>query len=279
MPSAQRYVSNELTHFVGRSRDTEQERYDLLLKILREAWLTHPPHKPGPTEFANINLDPHRITADDLCTVDSVCFCDIPLSDLHIHMKKYGRVGLSFSKTFLVAKGANPVFYVAENGPVAVLDQLGIAAEYDEYNADKRAWVQKNGPFDVSRLSARFTNSRGRGEHFYDNAVTYTEVFTAAIPRMRAWELDPSWGRERQARFTGFHDFVAREFYSYLKMFDSSHADEHEKNFYMEREWRVTGNVPFTVEDVERIILPDRSFGRRLRADLPDFFGQVTFVE
>lgn len=44
-----------------------------------------------------------------------VCLCDIPVSDLEIHMRKYSPFGLSFLKPFLVEKGANPVFYIARN--------------------------------------------------------------------------------------------------------------------------------------------------------------------
>ena len=44
-----------------------------------------------------------------------ICFCDIPVTDLEIHMTKYSRFGLSFLKDFLVRKGATPVMYVAEN--------------------------------------------------------------------------------------------------------------------------------------------------------------------
>jgi hypothetical protein len=44
-----------------------------------------------------------------------ICFCDIPVTGLEIHMNKYSRFGLSFLKPFLVGKGANPVLYVAKN--------------------------------------------------------------------------------------------------------------------------------------------------------------------
>ncbi len=46
-----------------------------------------------------------------------ICFCDIPVTDLEIHMNKYSRFGLSFLKRFLRDKGANPVLYVANNSP------------------------------------------------------------------------------------------------------------------------------------------------------------------
>src|SRR5689334_24442201 len=47
-----------------------------------------------------------------------VCFCDIPVEDLPLHMKKYSQFGLAFSKGFLIGKGATPVFYVSETSLV-----------------------------------------------------------------------------------------------------------------------------------------------------------------
>ena len=44
-----------------------------------------------------------------------VCFCDIPLEHLAIHMKKYSRFGIAYSKTFLLRQAANPVFCIARD--------------------------------------------------------------------------------------------------------------------------------------------------------------------
>ena len=47
--------------------------------------------------------------------------------------------------------------------------------------------------------------------------------------------------------------------------------------YYMERVWRTLTNVQFTIGDVRRIILPEQ-YGRQLRADLPEYWGQVNFA-
>jgi hypothetical protein len=45
MPLSQRYISKELTHFVGRKLSTEEARYGVLVEILKSGWLMHPPHQ------------------------------------------------------------------------------------------------------------------------------------------------------------------------------------------------------------------------------------------
>src|ERR1019366_7648127 len=50
-----------------------------------------------------------------------VCFCDIPLGDLDLHMRKYSRFGIAFRKEFLLKKGATPVMYVPGHGRPALL--------------------------------------------------------------------------------------------------------------------------------------------------------------
>jgi hypothetical protein len=72
-----------------------------------------------------------------------------------------------------------------------------------------------------------------------------------------------------------FLDFYV---FSFMKYFDANTSDDDPKNVYMEREWRVVGDVGFDLNDVYRVILP-RSYAERFRRDLPEYTGQVTFVE
>ena len=119
MPT-QRHVSPELTHFVGKGL-AEDEQYSVLVNATRKTgWLKHDPTDPTPNEsLKSQSLVGGSRPRDDTEAVYSqvVCFCDIPVTDLEIHMNKYSRFGLSFLKPFLVDKGANPVLYVANNSP------------------------------------------------------------------------------------------------------------------------------------------------------------------
>ena len=75
-----------------------------------------------------------------------------------------------------------------------------------------------------------------------------------------------------------FSNFLILHFFSYLKFFDPAKDDEDDENYYMEREWRVVGNVQFQLQDVTRVLLPQQ-YGPRLRNDVPGYTGQVTFLD
>ena len=62
------------------------------------------------------------------------------------------------------------------------------------------------------------------------------------------------------------------------KPFDGNKTDADPDNYYMEREWRVLGNVMFTLPDVYRVVIPS-AFAKRLREEVPNYYGQITFVD
>lgn len=171
----QRYVSSELVHFVGRDLASDAARYRLLVDILRTGHLAAAPVLSREGEAA---------------ASSAVCFADVPVSDLPLHMAKYHRFGLSFRRATLAERGANPVFYVCRGTPV---------------------------PDELAR--------------------------------------------------TGF-----------VKYFDPALADDAPANYYMEREWRVLGDLAFTLEEVRRVVLPE-AFAGALRKDVPEYVGQVSFSE
>ena len=107
--NVQRYVSPDLTHFVGRSLRNREQRYRLLRRILRAGVLKARP-KPARVRAAHIlakNPD-LALSSNDAYRGSVVCFCDIPLGDLDVHMRKYSSFGLAFQKDFLAEQGALP---------------------------------------------------------------------------------------------------------------------------------------------------------------------------
>jgi hypothetical protein len=239
MPT-QRYVSPELTHFVGRELSSEDQRYSLLVNaILKGGCLKFPPiddrqcteglsGSPLPLVGGTPKPD-----VDDTEAAYSrvVCFCDIPVGDLAIHMSKYGRFGLSFLKRFLVAKGANPVLYVAKKSQALAFGLPGVRSGYEVWPRDN---VFKENRQEFEKLREKLPEPQ---KYFLDLLV-----------------------------------------FGFIKYFDDSASDEHKANVYMEREWRVIGDVSFTLTDVHRVFMPER-YAERFRADLPAYKGHLTFSD
>lgn len=113
MGKTQNYVSSELTHFVGRSLENDEARYQLLIEIIRTGRIrTRNGNGRGTMVFERRPNIP--VSTNKSINPDMVCFCDIPVSDFEIHMKKYSQFGLSFSKAFLTSQGIRPVFYIPQ---------------------------------------------------------------------------------------------------------------------------------------------------------------------
>jgi hypothetical protein len=248
MPS-QRYVSPELTHFVGRGK-SEEEQYSLLVNtILKGGCLKFPPIDDNRCiEGLSGNLPlvggTRELDGDDTEAAYSqrICFCDIPVTDLEIHMNKYSRFGLSFLKRFLIGKGANPVMYVAENSQALAFRLPGTTR--DEPWPRRRLFRRNIELLEEFRRELLEEYHRGNRDEF----PIYLEYFL---------------------------DILVLPF---IKYFDASAPDEAEANVYMEREWRVIGDVKFALEDVHRVFMPER-YAERFRADLPNYVGQLTFSD
>ena len=264
---AQRYVSDELTHFVGRdvmadATDTERESreeqlYARLLSILREGQL-----KTGGKE-TGVNADPsigkEGITVERVISYEVgskslqkmfdpavICFCDIPVEDIGIHVAKYSPFGLAFSRHFLLEEGTNPVLYLAEDAMVGE---------------------------GAGTLGSLFIEEMNRALHLLSE-LQVAHSHPAGAPRFQGVQGLPHAVTHDA---TLIHQFLLIHVFAFVKAFRADSADEDPENYYMEREWRRYGDLDFTLDDVCRVYLP-RRFAKRLRADLPEYYGQVTFV-
>ncbi len=72
--------------------------------------------------------------------------------------------------------------------------------------------------------------------------------------------------------------FIQTNVLANVKFFDHLLVDDDDDNYYMEREWRVSANIPFGLRDVRRLIIPER-YSRAIRRDFPSYYGQVTFAD
>ncbi len=241
----QRYVSRELTHFVGRGLRTQGERYKLFKRILRTGLLKASPRANAAPLARVLKKDTERRLSSNVALgLPSVCFCDIPMCDLPLHMTKYKDFGLAFSKDFLTTFGALTILYVPERGRPASLP-------YEGY---------------------------GRGR-VASQAVCFDEfwkVFNrieSALFKLKTREGAEPLETDLQRLIT----FLQVHLISNLKFFDHRRADADPFNFYMEREWRVYQDVQFTLDNVDRVIMPAR-FAAQFSKDFSEFDGELVFA-
>jgi Putative abortive phage resistance protein AbiGi, antitoxin len=242
----QRYVSPDLTHFVGRALKNDELRYQLLKRILVAGLLKARP-KARSARYAYV-LEKHTdldLSSNDAYRGSVVCFCDIPPSDLWLHMGKYSRFGLSFPKAFVAECGALPVMYVPIKGRPSLLPS-------DDY--PYRSVASQKVAFDQ-----------------FSKWLSHVEA--AIKPLSRSAESEQVANDLRRVI-----DFLEINILSHLKFFDHGLHDADPDNFYMEREWRVSQNVAFGLSDVQRVIIP-ASFSRRFRKTFPDYDGELVFAE
>lgn len=242
MQPQQRYISNELIHFLGRKDNTEDERYDRLCNILREGRLrgevkgVQP--APGAVEtdmtVVAFNLKA-KLSENQMFNPNMVCFCDIPVQELGIHIKKYKGFGIGFDKDLVARRAGVPVYYIPKKG------------------------------------SMKHKPSNYKGEYFDEVVPELCSYLGDLIDK----ELDvpevPVVTRMK------FESFLFHHVFSYLKFFDHKLPEDHEKNYYFEREWRVLGTFKFGMQDIRRILLPE-NFAERFRKDFSEYYGQLTFT-
>jgi len=81
-PAMQRYVSNELTHFVARSQPSNEHRYRVLSSILASGTLLAAPADGSPDPGRGWLRHGESPLCEDRYKTGVVCFCDIPVPDL-----------------------------------------------------------------------------------------------------------------------------------------------------------------------------------------------------
>jgi hypothetical protein len=290
MNHTQRYVSSELTHFVGRGLPENAQYETLVNKILKPGWLTYPPHDVTIGRTLEVDFS-KPISMDKALKYQVICFCDIPEPDLAIHVKKYSKFGLAFKKDFLIDQGASPVFYVANESPVSENELFSppeFSARLEE--AKKRGYADRALLFDtavraIMDLFAAFdglnsdVNARWfKGANTADFESRFKVLLGINDEQLIALKMALA---SNEKVFKALHmitHFVMNDIFSFVKCFDAKQAFEDEANYYMEREWRAAMNVKFSLKHVSRVFLP-ASYGARFRADLPAYTGQITYID
>src|SRR5262249_10646482 len=148
------------------------------------------------------------------------CFCDIPLSDLGLHMQKYSRFGISFRKSVLLKKGANPVFYMANDS--IVRDQLP-SVRNSEWHAQPAAEYSRQHYLDrlIGVLHAR-------RHQLFSRLAQSCQV--ADDHRLRLHDEDFQLLIELEILLRA----VDKHFLSFCVPFNAQNPDAHPENYYFE---------------------------------------------
>jgi hypothetical protein len=250
--NSQSYVSDELTHFVGRAKPSNDERYRLLLEILRGGWLQASYREELGSGFTMLSDGEKRLSTNEAIKCTMLCFCDIPPEQLQLHMQKYGSFGIAFSKEALIHQGATPVHYVPRN---ARNRSIGIGPQTIAERFDELRMELQRVRFDL-------------------------EGYVASIDGKPAFlsRLSPPStpvGHRLLGRFSALQDEFEELVFARIKFFTAGLPEEHDDNYYMEREWRLPGGLAFRLGDIARIFLP-QDYAQRFRVDVPDYTGVMT---
>jgi hypothetical protein len=294
MVQTQRYVSNELSHFVGKGK-TEEEQYDILVnKILKTGWLTYPPHDIVRPRSLALDMS-QPISDDKALKYEVVCFCDIPEADLPIHVSKYSRFGLSFAKSFLIGRGACPVFYVANESPTSATEILPPGDfMVEQVNAARaRGVIDRALYFSISVrqlldiFAALDAISSEESQRFFkggdklpstETKKRLGQLLGLSDAQITALERGLKGNVQANKTIANLRNFLINEVFSFVKCFDTTRAFDDEANYYMEREWRIPNHLNFRLDDVSRVFLP-AAYARRFRADLPEYVAQISFID
>jgi hypothetical protein len=265
--NTQSYVSDELTHFVGRAKrmpdgkPNSAERYALLLKILgnrqpdprkpREGWLQASYREEFGPGFTMRSDGQKPLSTNEAIKCTMLCFCDIPPGQLKIHMQKYGSFGIAFSKHFLLRQGATPVHYVPRNASnrAVGIGPRTVAERFD----DLRAELQR----------VRFD---------LEEYVTRIDGATAFLSKLSA--PNTPVGHRLLGRFSALQADFEELVFARMKFFTAGLPEDHDENFYMEREWRLHDGLAFRLGDIARIFLP-RDYCQPFQEEIPDYTGEV----
>lgn len=266
------YTSNLLCHFVGRSRPNEDERFDLLVNIIKGNQLIANLSEPdNPHSLFQGNYQCENV-GEVFGKCDCVCFCDIPNEALSIHINKYSKFGFGFEKTFIANQGARPVMYVPQNFDIVERgdnkDKSNSSATPKEPNQYYPHLLKLSSYLlPLTELSLQAIDLGKIEEHFTTIGLKpWFDLFNTEIKtRFFSKEFHPMFFSLMQ----GINTQMA-----YMKLYDATLPDDHPDNYYMEREWRSLNNIEFSLNDIKTIYLPSEHYQTRFISEFPEYNGE-----
>ena len=247
----QKYISDTLYHFVGRGAGTDDEQYEILKIILASGQLLFDPSGNFPDAVKPFDIDLFH-SLGEISRIPAICFCDIPIDSISIHIQKYSKFGIGFDKQTLCTKGVRPVWYIPKNSYSAIVTSENIEIRF---------------PIELEKI-LRATSL------IIDKLTKGTDI---ANPPNKLTE-DEDLQKSLELLHSG-HFFILAELAWFFKFYDSNLSDDHLDNYYFEREWRkVNGNLSFSFKDINCIVLPSKKYNGDLIREFPDLKDKIKLI-
>jgi len=269
------YTSNLLCHFVGRTKTTDDERFSLLITIIKSGRLIANLSSPDNPESSIQNDYQCEHVGEVFGRCDCVCLCDIPDTALAIHTSKYSQFGMGFEKAFIASHGARPVIYVPKNYPIVERGdgteeaRSSTPREPDKYfpyilqTAMNLLPLMELGYIGVNlKQQEDILKKHGIGEHL--------NLFNENV---RKSFFDGKYHQMIYSILQGISIQMA-----YVKLYDVTLSDAHPDNYYMEREWRCLNNIDFSISDIRKIYLPREQYRELFMHEFPEYDGEFVIL-
>lgn len=224
------YTSRILYHLVGSEFPTHDERnFDTLLAVLHSMEIRA--STVAGRSSGTLQIDPNRgCVAGEPIAQTSACFCDIPLSSLGLHTKRYGLFGVGVDREIVAKLGGRPVIYVpVVEGNLGGLNNYLCQEALNAWNGIREHFPMPDG--ERSRVIGAKPTSASDSAHLAK-------------------------------------DVISRDVLAFIKTFDPTLPDEHPLNFYMEREWRKLTKLELHLP-LREIVAP-AAHHARLRQEFPN---------
>ena len=267
------YVSSALRHFVGRSLANDNDRFDLLTKIISEGKLRANIKNPDEPSISSTWGYAGERLGEVFQKCDCVCFCDIPDDLLGIHTRKYSKFGIAFNKTFLVKNGARPVTYVPLHASIKKYFQTDIPADTStEYFVHLSNL--SNTLFWLLIILNRYEPINESIEKIMLDEPAIKRAVQTLDSRIVHSVMEGKTDQMLRSLVSGWVTQLA-----YVKIFDETLADDDPDNYYMEREWRSIRSVDFSIDDIEKIYLPSTEYVEKFKKVFPQYHGEFYILQ
>lgn len=241
----QRVASRTLYHFTGGpSPKDDRANFDRLCAILRS--MTVRACKVGDSHSGiRTRWDPGRSLLNGEPIEQNVaCLCDLLPDHWPFHARRYGKFGVGVCRSVAVQWGVRPAIYV---------------------------------PF--SKKASGSWAHQHLGE--VSTVLEGLERFSAEPPAERSRVVGAPAVDVDDAMWEA-SSLIKREYLAFVKCWDVDLPDDHEENFYLEREWRKFGDLPLASCLREIIAPPEchdelKSIIAEVRAGDRYLLGEITY--